>query len=74
MILLEEKATEEDVYVEEILLEEGEVDTTKVIDPIFIVPIAKIMGHMKHMTTKFHGIRLNKRDKIKKRIKEKLQN
>jgi hypothetical protein len=30
--------------VEEILSKEGGVDTTKVIDPIFNVPIAKRMG------------------------------
>jgi hypothetical protein len=47
------------------------VDTTKVIDPIFIVPIAKIMGHMKHMTTEFHGIRSKKTRQNKKEDKGK---
>jgi hypothetical protein len=50
------------------------VDTTKVIDPIFIVPIAKRMGHMKQMTAEFHGIRSKNTDKIRKRTKVNLQN
>jgi hypothetical protein len=50
------------------------VDTTKVIDPIFIVPVAKRMGHMKQMTAEFHGTRSKKTDKIRKRTKVNLQN
>jgi hypothetical protein len=50
------------------------VDTTKVIDLIFIVLIAKGMGHMKQMTTEFHGIRSKKTNKIRKRTKVNLQN
>jgi hypothetical protein len=42
MTLLEEKETKEDV--EEILPKIG-VDTTKVIDPIFTIPIAKSGSH-----------------------------
>jgi len=44
MILLEEKLEKDDV--EEILSDSG-VDIRKVIDIIFIVPIAKRMGHMR---------------------------
>jgi hypothetical protein len=45
-----------------------------VIDPIFTIPIAKIMGHMKRMTAEFHGRRSNNTYIIKKRKKVKLQN
>jgi hypothetical protein len=55
MILREDKVVEEDVDVEEIFSKGGEVDTTKAIDPIFIVPLAKRMGHMKQMTVSSMG-------------------
>jgi hypothetical protein len=46
----------------------------KVIDPIFIVPIAKRMGHMMQMTVEFRGIRSKMTDRIRKRTKKNLQN
>jgi hypothetical protein len=60
--------------MEERVSEEGRVDTTKVIDPIFIVPVAKRMGHMKKMTAEFHGIRSKKISNIRKKTKVNLQN
>ena len=50
------------------------VDITKVIDPIFIVPISKIMGHMKHMNAELHGIISKNKNKTRKRTKINLQN
>jgi hypothetical protein len=37
-------------------------------NPIFIVPVAEGMGHMKRTNVEFHG-RISKRDKIRKKTK-----
>jgi hypothetical protein len=49
------------------------VDTTKMIDPISIVPGEKRMGHIKQKTVEYHGMILEKIDKRKK-TKVNLQN
>jgi hypothetical protein len=72
MILLKEKEEKEDL--EEIILEGGGVDKTKVIDPISTLFVENIMGHMNKMNAKLHGRRSKNIERIRKRKKVKLHN